>query len=373
MNAKNRYDRMEWAGACGDLGTLIPFVVAYTSVVGIEPMGLLLAFGSAMICAGLCFRTPVPVQPMKAIGAAAVAAQVPPLVLFAAGITTGIFWVVLGVSGLLHWVARLARKPVVQGIMLGLGLSFMGEGIGRMRSAPLLAGMGLVIAWLLLRNPRVPAMFVLLVLGAGAAFVMDPSLGSALAAMRLEVKMPTYALQGLTLQDLVAGTLLFALPQIPLTLGSGIIAVTAENNRLFPDRMTSERRVAISTGIMNLLAPALGGVPMCHGVGGMAAQVRFGARTGGATVLLGAMLVVIGLFLSESVGILLRAFPEAFLGVILFLAGAELTLVVRESNDAPSEFYVMVVVAGFAMWHMGMAFLVGVVLDQALRRGWIKI
>jgi hypothetical protein len=41
----NRYDRMEVAGAFGDLGTLVPFVVAYIGVLKMDPFGVLLAFG----------------------------------------------------------------------------------------------------------------------------------------------------------------------------------------------------------------------------------------------------------------------------------------------------------------------------------------
>jgi hypothetical protein len=40
-----------------------------------------------------------------------------------------------------------------------------------------------------------------------------------------------------------------------------------------------------------------------------------------------------------------------------------------EKNDV----YVLVVTAGFAMWHMGAAFLAGAALDCALRRKWISI
>ena len=67
----NRYDRMEVAGAFGDLGTLVPFVVAYISVLKMDPFGVLLAFGLAMVVCGLVYRTPMPVQPMKAAGAIA--------------------------------------------------------------------------------------------------------------------------------------------------------------------------------------------------------------------------------------------------------------------------------------------------------------
>src|SRR5690606_5429758 len=110
-----------------------------------------------------------------------------------------------------------------------------------------------------------------------------------------------------------------ALPQLPLTLGNAILGITEENNREFPDRPVTESRVAVSTGIMNLGSAALGGVPMCHGAGGMAGHVRFGARTGGAPILLGGILVVLALFFSGSVVTLLRVFPVAILGVILFL------------------------------------------------------
>jgi MFS superfamily sulfate permease-like transporter len=124
---------------------------------------------------------------------------------------------------------------------------------------------------------------------------------------------------------------------------------------------------------MNLVSPFFGGIPMCHGAGGMAGHVRFGAKTGGALVILGAILVVIALFFSESVSILFKIFPNAILGVILFFAGSELAIVVKDIGDRKSDFYVMLIVGAFAMWNMGVAFLVGVILDNALRRGWIKV
>jgi hypothetical protein len=61
------------------------------------------------------------------------------------------------------------------------------------------------------------------------------------------------------------------------------------------------------------------------------------------------------------------------LGVILFFAGAELALTVRDIGNKKTDFYVILIVAGFAMWNMGVAFVVGVALDNALRREWITI
>jgi MFS superfamily sulfate permease-like transporter len=370
---KNLYNKMEWAGAFGDVGTLIPFVVAYITIVKVEPLGLLFMFGIALMASGFYYRTPLPIQPMKAIGAAAIAGGISPAALFGSGLTTGLFWLLAGVTGAIRPISKLATKPVVRGIMLGLGLSFMVDGINRMRTAPVLAGIALVVTYLLLTNPRIPAMFMLLVIGAVSAVIMDPQLMSELAKIHVGFKLPVFSLSTMTWNDLVVGTLLFTLPQIPLTLGNAVIAIVAENNELFPDRQVTEKKIAISQGIMNLIAPIFGGVPMCHGAGGMAGHVRFGAKTGGALVILGSILVLIALFFSDSVAIFFKIFPNAILGVILFFAGSELAIVVRDIGDKKSNFYVMLIVAAFAMWNMGAAFLVGVVLDNALRRGWLKI
>ena len=373
QKAKNLYSKMEWAGAFGDVGTLIPFVVAYITIVKVEPLGLLFMFGLALIASGFYYRTPLPIQPMKAIGAAAIAGGISPAALFGAGLSTGLFWLLAGATGAIRPISRLATKPVVRGIMLGLGLSFMVDGVHRMTSAPLLAGIALVVTYLLLTNPRIPAMFVLLVIGIVSAVIMDHHLLSELAKIHVGFKLPVFSLSAMTWNDLAVGTLLFTLPQIPLTLGNAVIAIVAENNELFPDRKVTEKKIAISQGIMNLVAPILGGVPMCHGAGGMAGHVRFGAKTGGALVILGSLLVLIALFFSDSVAIFFKIFPNAILGVILFFAGSELAIVVRDIGDKKSDFYVMLIVAAFAMWNMGAAFLVGVILDNALRRGWIRI
>ena len=373
VKTKNLYNRMEWAGAFGDVGTLIPFVVAYITIVKMPPLGLLFMFGITLMASGLYYRTPLPIQPMKAIGAAAIAGGISPAALYGSGLTTGLFWFLAGITGIIRPIAKLATKPVVRGIMLGLGLTFMVDGVNRMKTAPVLAGIALVVTYLLLTNPKIPAMFMLLIIGVVSAVIMNPQIMSELAKIHIGFNLPVFSLPMITWNDLVTGTLLFTIPQIPLTLGNAVIAITAENNELFPDRPVTEKKIAISQGIMNLVAPLFGGIPMCHGAGGMAGHVRFGAKTGGALVILGSILLFIALFFSESVSIIFKIFPNAILGVILFFAGSELAIVVRDIGGKKSEFYVMLIVAAVAMWNMGVAFLVGVILDNALRREWLRI
>ena len=133
---KNLYNKMEWAGAFGDIGTLIPFVVAYITIVKVEPLGLLFMFGICLLASGFYYRTPLPVQPMKAIGAAAIAGGISPAALFGSGITTGIFWFFAGSTGAIKPIAKLATKSRLYGASCwGLGLSFMVDGVHRMQTA----------------------------------------------------------------------------------------------------------------------------------------------------------------------------------------------------------------------------------------------
>ena len=376
--ATNRFYRLEWAGAFGDLGTLIPFVVAYISLLKMDPYGILLAFGIALIIAGLYYKTPFPIQPMKAIGAVATtqAAQTITITsnaVYGAGIVTGVIWFLLGITGTAKKVADLVSRPVAVGIVLGLGFSFMLEGIKMMAQGWLLGGATLLGTLLLLSNRAVPVMFLLLVVGAFAAVAQNPALFDELATISVDLRTPSFGLVGMTWQDFMIGTVFLALPQVPLTLGNAIIAITEENNRLFPGRQVTEKKVAISTGIMNLLGPLAGGVPMCHGAGGMAGHVRFGARTGGAPIILGSLLVIVALFFSGSVETIFKIFPSPILGVILFLTGAQLALGSCDFGAFKNDRFVTLITAACAVWNIGLAFVIGVVTYHLLKRGWVKL
>jgi MFS superfamily sulfate permease-like transporter len=166
---------------------------------------------------------------------------------------------------------------------------------------------------------------------------------------------------------------LLALPQVPLTLGNAVIAPVEFNNREFPDRPVRERQVAVSTGVINTLGSLIGGVPMCHGAGGMAAQVSFGARSGGAPVILGALLIVLALAFSESVAILLRLFPQPALGVMLFLAGVQLALGSCDFSRDKGERFVTLGTAALSIWNVGVAFVFGIAVLWIVRRGWLRL
>ena len=105
----------------------------------------------------------------------------------------------------------------------------------------------------------------------------------------------------------------------------------------------------------------------------MAGHVRFGARTGGALVMLGAIVLFTGLFLGDSVALLFRLFPHALLGVILLFGGLELASgAIAGTMPQKEDRYVLLLTAGVSLWNMGIGYLTGLVLWYAFQQRWLR-
>ena len=361
----NQFDKMEWAGAFGDLGTFIPFAAGYISILKMDPNGLLFAFGMAMIFCGVYYKTPIPVQPMKAIGAVAItqAAQthvITPETVIAASLATGILWLLIGLTGAANRIEKLVPRSVVAGIVLGLGLNFMIKGIHMMIQHWIVAGFSLLATFLLLNNRRIPVMFLLLLSGGIYGAILHPELVHGLTSHPLAVRFPGFALLDLGWDDIFIGTVFLAIPQLPLTLGNAVIAIRDENNRLFPEQPVTYGIITTSTGLMNICGSLIGGVPMCHGAGGMAGHAAFGARTGGAIIILGTLLLMLSLFFSDSVAMLFQLIPSIILGIIIFIAGAQLASGAFISHKNNKKYLITFITAALTMWNIGVAFIFGI-------------
>jgi MFS superfamily sulfate permease-like transporter len=370
----NDYDLGEVSGAFGDLGTLIPFVVGYLAINGLDPVGILVNIGLFQVAAGLYFRTPVPVQPMKAIGAQAIAhaATITPGAIWASGLFTGVVWLALGLTGAVTWIARITGRPVVQGLVLGLGLSFVLQGARMMEGDFALGITATLLTFLLLSRGRVPALLVTVALGVVIGAVRASGGTIMWEALIPHLRFPDFGLTRIGWDDAVTGVLVLGLPQVALTLGNAVLATAEENNALFPDRQVTVRALAVDHGVMNLVGATLAGVPMCHGAGGMAAHVRFGARTGGALVILGTGLLVAGFFFADGLTMLFRLFPPAILGAILLFGGLELAAGTQTGSVTREDRYVLLLTAGVAMWNMGAGYFAGLALWHLFRRGWLR-
>ncbi len=342
-----RFDLGEASGALGDLGTFIPIVASLIAVCRLDAGSVLLFAGLANIITGVAFGQPVPVQPMKAIAAVAIAESLSPGSIAAAGLATGAVVLLLGITGLVETIDRLVPRPVVRGIQLGVGLKLLIKGIALVRQTQPLAldgwvtaGAGAAIVLFASRKPRFPSALVLFAAGLAVMAAVQPALIARLPAgwYGLHVIVPSAA-------EWETGILRGAIPQIPLTLLNSVIAVCALSEDLYPGRGTGTRKMAASVGLMNVLGCWFGAMPMCHGAGGLAGQHRFGARSGGAVVMLGIAKIAVGVAFGASAGLLLAAYPLSILGVLLSFAGIELALPARECREHDS-FFVAILTAG---------------------------
>jgi MFS superfamily sulfate permease-like transporter len=366
-----RLDRHELAGSLGDLGTFLPLAVGMSAQNGLDFGSALFFAGLFNIVTGLTFSIPMAVQPMKAIAAVALTERLSVPEILAAGATVSAFVLVLGLTGLIDWVQRVVPRSVVRGLQLALGLSLLMKGLQMVAGTGAVLGadsyvtgvVGAIAVLALFSSRRVPAALVLFGAGLALAVWKSPAIAQSL---HLGLSLPRWSPP-----DWPAFVRAFpraALPQIPLTTLNSVVAVCALSVDLFPDRAASPRRVAVSVGVMNLVAAWFGGMPMCHGAGGLAGQFRFGARTNGSVLFLGAVKMVVGVLFGASLVALSGAFPASVLGVMLGFSGVELALVTRDQTDRASA-TTMLLTAGacLALNSVGLGFVIGLGLALLLR------
>ena len=370
--------RGDLGGALGDLGTLLPFLVGFIVLAGVHPTSILLAFGLSLIAVGWRLGIPFPVQPMKAVGAAALAStvvggQAMPAVLALAALITGVFWLIAAWSGLARWLARHVSRDVIHGVVLGLGIALIVAGLRRMESDALLGGVSVVLALVLLGRGGWLTMPALMAVGWAVGGWRQPELVQALASTPWAVHLPEPHWAAFNQPGVGLAAIGLAAAQIPLTFGNAILGIVAETRRLFPAVALDENRAARGTGLMNLLAGGLGAPPMCFGAGGMAAQVTCGARTGRAPVFLGSVLLLAGLFASGQLIALLSLLPAGTLGAMLFVAGFSLTIGTAGSSRDKEARAVLLTTAAVSVWNAGVGVVVGVVLEAGLRAKLLRI
>ncbi len=147
-----------------------------------------------------------------------------------------------------------------------------------------------------------------------------------------------------------------------------MIATTALIAHYFPSRKVSERQLSGGMGLMNIVLPFFGGVPLCHGAGGLAAQYYFGARTGGANLLEGSVKLFLGLALAGSVGVLIGSFPLAILGAMLIVVSLELAKFSRDLRPGWELVPAAATLSGSLAANMAVGFACGLVAHYILFR-----
>lgn len=386
-------NRRELAGSLGDLGVLLPMAAGLIMVNGLNPQGLFLAVGLFYIASGLYFKTTVPVQPMKVVGALAIAMALPAQQILAAGLLVGLLLLCIGLTGTMNRIARFIPRPVVRGVQLSTGLLLMAQGarfvlgtssfqiqnhaaepfltlqsLGPIPLNWVLGAIAFAATFLLLDSKKAPAALAvtafglvagLLLCDGGTKFGLDISFPGLLSS-----GWPSFA-------TFSAALFVLALPQIPMTLGNAVVANADLAREYFGEdaKRTTNKALCVSMGLANIGGFLLGGMPMCHGAGGLATHYRFGARSAGSNLIIGGLFAVLALVLGQYAGAAARLIPLSVMGALLFFGGGQLALTVKDLRERQDLFVCLAIVGVTLASNLALGYLLGGVAYLLLKSG----
>ncbi len=362
----------ELAGAVADVGVLVPIAVALIVGNGLSPTAVLLPAALLYLVNAFVYGLPLPAQPLKAFGAIAIAEGLGADEIAAGALLIGAIFLVAGRLGVLDRAARAFPRALVRGVQLTVGLLF------------------LKIAWDLTRAP--PDAF--------AAYALEPAhalplavlaLAAALALKRAGVSLALVAVGAavmiglagdraslgpspvsfptLDLDTLVLAFTVLVVPQVPLSFANSCLAAADAARVYFGARAKGVRPGGLATtyGLANLFAAGVGGMPVCHGAGGLTAHYSFGARTALAPLFMGSMLLAVALTAGAGLAELLPAFPLPILAGLLATAGLLHIGLLRDLADARS--WAVALLVGV----VGFTFDLTVALGLGLALWWVPV
>ena len=388
-----RFDRLELAGSLGDIGTLLPIAIGMILINGLHAPGLFLSIGLFYIITGIYYGVTVPVQPMKVIGAYSIAMGLTASQITASGILIGVFLLVIGATGAITVIGRYIPQPVVRGVQLSTGTLLMAQGVRfmigtsrfqAMREAaepyltlqglgPLPVGIvigaaGGILTLLLIENRRLPAGLLVILGGLALGGIFGTHEG--FEKLTIGINLPHILPFGFPVAaDFTFALLVLVLPQIPMTLGNAVIAYADLSADYFRDdsvRVTY-RASCITMALGNFLSCLIGGMPLCHGAGGLAAHYRFGARTAGSNIMIGAVFSALALLLGVHALSVVYLIPMSVLGVLLLFAGGQLALTLMDMRERKDLFVALLILGITLASNLAAGFLAGIAAAYLLK------
>ncbi len=354
----------EFSGSLADLGMMLPLILALISINGMDATAVFVGVGLAYILVALVYRLPIPVQPLKSVSALALALGLAPVVIVTGAIWNAVAFLSMGLAEQNGWVQKAFPKPVVRGIQLGLawllfksawilvikapeawqgGLNFSGQTIAWLWILVIGAAVFL-LAFLFWRRDFAALGVVAFGIGIATFHIGLPSVSLHFTLPKLLPLIPTWA-------QLWQGLVILAIPQIPLSLGNSIYATADAARQYFGERASrvTERKLMLTMGATDAMTAIIGGVPLCHGCGGLTAHYRLGARNGGAPLMLGGIFLALGLFGGETSMGLFRLIPFPVLGVLLAYVGFQHMLLARDLRGW-REWLIALFVIALSVW-----------------------
>ena len=355
----------ESSAAFADLGTFLPLVVGLIVLAGVDPVGLLYGFGLFALGTALFYRRPIPVQPMKATAAMAVAGMIGTEVLIATGMLLGLTLILLSQTELTLKLKRLIPPTILHGMRAALALTLITNAYTIGVISVYWTG-ALLLLLVGLQFTALRAYSGLLILALGWMVLGDSEIPAAASgAISLpEIQFPQAAAFTSALE-------LAYLPQLALTLTNALILTAVIAQDYFPDdkQPATEKRLALSSGLANFLLAPLGAIPMCHGAGGLAAHHAMGSRTGWSIAIFGTTCILLAALFGEQVTYVLTAVPLEVVAVLVLFASWHLAEPTRLFNVRPSCQLIIAAMTLVALWGGLMtALVVGVALEWSISK-----
>lgn len=347
ITAHIRFNRNEFSGAFGDIGTDLPLIIGMLLASDFNTANVLILFGIMQILTGLIYGMPMAVQPLKAVAMIVITQKISGSLVLTGGLIIGVIMLILSATRLLNLLGRIIPKTVIRGVQLGLGFQLAMTALKQYVPALetpgyILAAVSFIIALILLGNRKFPPALFIIALGVVYSLVFSFHQGM------FQLKAPVFIIPEMKFENLWTAFALLALPQIPLSLGNSIYATQQVASDLFPEKKLDIQKIGFTYSIMNIISSLLGGIPVCHGSGGLAGQYTFGGRTGGAPIIYGFFYLIFGLFFSGNFFSFIEIFPQPVLGVILVFEGISLMLLVKDIITDKKNFFIAVMVAVMA-------------------------
>lgn len=391
--APMKFNRLEFAGSLGDLGTLLPLAIGMILINGLNAMGLFLAIGVFYIFSGLYYGVTAPVQPMKVIGAYAVATGATALEISASALLVAVIMLIIGASGAISFIGKYTPKSVVRGVQLSTGALLTAQGVKLMigtstyqalqkaaepyLSVQSIGGVpigivfgvaGGLLTFLFLENRRLPAGLIVVFTGVVIGLLFGDN--GSLNGVQIGFHMPEILPFGFPGQaDFTLAFLFLVLPQIPMTLGNAVIANADLSREYFGEesKKVTYRSLCISMSLANFFSFLVGGMPLCHGAGGLAAHYRFGARTAGSNLMIGLIFTLLALVLGSGSLHIATLIPMSILGILLLFAGSQLALTILDVRERKDMFVVMTMLGVTLASNLAVGFVAGIAVAYMLR------
>jgi len=330
---------------------------------------------------------------MKVIGAYAIATAMTSSQVLASAALMGIFLMIVGGTNAITLIGRYTPLSVVRGVQLSTGTLLMAQGVrfmlgtskfqlirqaaepyltlqnlGPLPIGILVGVVGGALTLLLLENRKFPAGLVVILGGVALGLILGTHEG--FDKLKIGVYFPELLPFGFPAQaDFTFALFALALPQLPMTIGNAVVANADLSREYFGDdsQKVTYRALTISMALANFMSFLVGGMPLCHGAGGLAAHYRFGARTAGSNLFIGSIFLILALFLGIHALSIVYLLPLSILGVLLIFAGSQLALTVIDMQERKDLFVVLLMLGITLASNLAVGFIIGIVVAYALK------